>query len=204
MDIIGVVSELCGNDPETIVRNTANDNHTVTVYPMRSPMSAGILNYSTYFPFDRQECDLEFVAWSLSREDVYLAQDSDGIELSLELKRHGEWDIVSSRATDELETHETKVKFTIVIDRKPLFVIINMITPIILLFVLSIFTFKIPADIGERMGYTVTVWLSFAVFLTIVSGSLPQSSETTPVISTFVSCVSNSSVALEDTISHSP
>jgi hypothetical protein len=36
---------------------------------------------STYFPFDRQECDLEFVAWSLSREDVFLAQDSDGIEL---------------------------------------------------------------------------------------------------------------------------
>ena len=141
---------------------------------------------STYFPFDRQECDLEFVAWSLSREDVFLAQDSDGIELSPELKRHGEWEIVSSRATDELETHETKVKFTIVIDRKPLFVIINMITPIILLAVLNIFTFKIPADIGERMGYTVTVWLSFAVFLTIISGSLPQSSETTPIISIYV------------------
>jgi hypothetical protein len=44
MDTIGVVSELCGNDPEIIVRNTANDNHTVTVYPIRSPMSAGILN----------------------------------------------------------------------------------------------------------------------------------------------------------------
>jgi len=141
---------------------------------------------STYFPFDRQECDLEFVAWSLSREDVFLAQDSDGIELSPELKRNGEWEIVSSRATDELETHETKVKFTIVIERKPLFVIINMITPIILLSVLSIFTFKIPADIGERMGYTITVWLSFAVFLTIVSASLPQSLETTPIISIYI------------------
>lgn len=162
-----------------------SSNGMITWRPFQVFESKCVLD-STYFPFDRQECDLEFVAWSLSREDVILAQGFDGIELSPELKRHGEWEIVSSRATDELETDETKVKFTIVIKRKPLFVIINMIMPIILLAVLSIFTFKIPADIGERMGYTVTVWLSFAVFFTIVSGSLPQSSETTPIVSIYI------------------
>jgi hypothetical protein len=56
----------------------------------------------------------------------------------------------------------------------------------ILLSVLNIFTFQIPADIGERMGYTVTVWLSFAVFLTIISSSLPQCFDTVPVLSIMI------------------
>lgn len=141
---------------------------------------------STYFPFDRQTCDLVFVAWSLDRHDVFLAQYSDGIDISVELQSHGEWEIITSSATDEVESYETKVKFTIVIQRKPLFVIMNFVLPIILLSLLDIFTFKIPADIGERLGYTITVWLSFAVFLTIVSASLPQSSETVPIMSVYI------------------
>ncbi|XP_071151665.1 neuronal acetylcholine receptor subunit alpha-6-like [Mytilus edulis] len=141
---------------------------------------------STYFPFDRQTCDLVFVAWSLDRHDVFLAQYSDGIDISEELQSHGEWEIITSSATDEVESYETKVKFTIVIQRKPLFVIMNFVLPIILLSLLDIFTFKIPADIGERLGYTITVWLSFAVFLTIVSASLPQSSETVPIMSVYI------------------
>jgi heme A synthase len=39
---------------------------------------------------------------------------------------------------------------------------------------------------GERMGYTITVWLAFAVFLTIVSASLPKSSDTVPVLSVYI------------------
>ena len=70
--------------------------------------------------------------------------------------------------------------------REPLFVIINIIIPIILLSVLNIFTFQIPADMGERMGYTITVWLAFAVFLTIVSASLSKSSDTVPVLSVYI------------------
>ncbi|XP_076089841.1 uncharacterized protein LOC143061297 [Mytilus galloprovincialis] len=38
---------------------------------------------------------------------------------------------------------------------------LNMVLPLVLLSILNLFTFAIPADSGERMGYTVTVWLSF-------------------------------------------
>ncbi|CAG2239864.1 unnamed protein product [Mytilus edulis] len=64
--------------------------------------------------------------------------------------------------------------------------ILHIILPIILLALLDIFTFKIPADTGERLGYTITVWLSFAVFLTIVSDSLPQTSESVPIVSIYI------------------
>ncbi|CAC5403756.1 unnamed protein product [Mytilus coruscus] len=141
---------------------------------------------STYFPFDRQTCHLDFVAWSLSSKDVHITQGSKGIELADDLQRHGEWKILSSSALNLAESHETKVRFTIVIQRKPLYAIINYIMPILLLSILDIFTFKIPVDTGERIGYVITVWLAYAVFLTIISDSLPQSSESIPIVSIYI------------------
>ncbi|CAC5378276.1 unnamed protein product [Mytilus coruscus] len=141
---------------------------------------------SKYFPFDEHKCHIIFVSWSHSSEEIVLTQTSNGIELSDELESHGEWRITSSSATSEFKSLVSSVKFTIVIKRKPLYMIMNIILPIILLALLEIFTFKIPADTGERLGYTITVWLSFAVFLTIVSDSLPQSSESVPIVSTYI------------------
>ncbi|CAC5388592.1 unnamed protein product [Mytilus coruscus] len=111
---------------------------------------------------------------------------SDGINMIEAMESNGQWDVVSSSSSDETVSVETKVIFSIKMKRKPLFIVMNIIIPIILLSILNIFTFQIPADCGERMGYTITVWLSFAVFLTIVSASLPKSSDTTPVISIYI------------------
>ncbi|CAG2212168.1 unnamed protein product [Mytilus edulis] len=141
---------------------------------------------SKYFPFDEHKCHIIFVSWSHSSEDIVLTQTSNGIELSDQLESHGEWEITSSSATSEFESLVSSIKFTIVIKRKPLYMIMNIILPIILLALLDIFTFKIPADTGERLGYTITVWLSFAVFLTIVSDSLPQTSESVPIVSVYI------------------
>ncbi|XP_071141749.1 neuronal acetylcholine receptor subunit beta-4-like [Mytilus edulis] len=141
---------------------------------------------SKYFPFDEQKCHLIFVSWSHASDDITLTQSSNGIKLSEELNGHGEWEITSSSATSDLDGFISRVKFTIVIKRKPLYTIMNIILPIILLALLDIFTFKIPADTGERLGYTITVWLSFAVFLTIVSDSLPKTSDSVPIVSIYI------------------
>ncbi|VDI65362.1 Hypothetical predicted protein [Mytilus galloprovincialis] len=98
---------------------------------------------STYFPFDKQTCHLDFVAWSLSNKDVHITQGRMGIKLADDLQRHGEWKIISSTALNLAESHETKVRFTIVMQRKPLYAIMNYIMPILLLSILDIFTFKI-------------------------------------------------------------
>ncbi|VDI07546.1 Hypothetical predicted protein [Mytilus galloprovincialis] len=140
---------------------------------------------STYFPFDRQTCHLYFVARSLSERDVRLKRGS-GIELVDDLQSHGEWNIVSTSSLNLRNQYETKVRFTIVIQRKPLYAIMNYILPIILLSILGVFTFTIPVDTGERIGYVITVWLAFAVFLTIINDSLPKSSETIPIVSIYI------------------
>lgn len=141
---------------------------------------------STYFPFEKQSCDIDFVAWAFDESEVYLAVGTDGVNTEDATDSNGQWELVSSSIVSFSDEGVSQIRATLVIKRKPLFFIINIILPIVLLSILNIFTFQIPADIGERMGYTVTVWLSFAVFLTIISASLPQSSDTIPVLSIYI------------------
>ncbi|CAC5365222.1 unnamed protein product [Mytilus coruscus] len=125
--------------------------------------------------------------WSLSSKDVHITQGRKGIELADDLQRHVEWKILSSTALNHAESHETNVRFTIiVIRRKLLYAIMNYIILILLLSILNIFTFKIPVGTGERIGYVITVWLAYAVFLTIISDSLPQTSESIPIVSIYI------------------
>lgn len=53
----------------------------------------------------------------------------------------------------------------------------NMIIPILILGMLTGLVFLLPADSGERVGYAITSFLTFAVFLTMVSENLPKASD---------------------------
>jgi hypothetical protein len=58
--------------------------------------------------------------------------------------------------------------------------------PIIMLAVLNIFVFMLPSGCGEKASYAITVFLSFAVFLTIVASSLPQNSDVVALFAIYV------------------
>lgn len=137
-----------------------------------------------YFPFDKQTCYLKFIAWSSTKREVYIKAGTRGI--TLEMATNAEWDIVST-STDDISTNlETEVWFSLTLQRKPLYTLVNVILPVILLSFLNLFVFVLPADSGEKMSYSVTLYLSFAVFLTIINGSLPDSSESVPVLSLYL------------------
>ena len=129
-----------------------------------------------YFPFDEQTCDLVFVCWSYSYQEVNLTSGSDTIQYYDDFSSNGEWLVVGSSSLVENTGVEVKVTFSLTVKRKPHYFILNMMMPVLLLSVLNLFTFAIPCDSGERMSYSITVWLSFAVFLTVINANLPQSS----------------------------
>ncbi|KAH3751482.1 hypothetical protein DPMN_186041 [Dreissena polymorpha] len=52
--------------------------------------------------------------------------------------------------------------------------------------ILNICVFLLPTDSGEKAGFSITVFLAFAVFLTIVSSSLPQNSKSVALIAVFL------------------
>ncbi|XP_052075378.1 acetylcholine receptor subunit delta-like [Mytilus californianus] len=73
-----------------------------------------------------------------------------------------------------LGSHE--IVFTINLRRKPTYYIVNIIIPLIFLSILNSIVFINPADAVEKMSYSVTVFLSFAVYCTIIKAQLPVNS----------------------------
>ena len=135
-----------------------------------------------YFPFDKQNCTIEFGAWMLELDDIDVNVDGAvGLNLD-EYIESDEWVLESTNAwKTEAIAGGARVHFSMVLKRIPNHYIANILVPVLFLSVLINLTFAIPADSGEKLGYAMTVFLSFAVFLTIVSGSFPVTSSTSVI-----------------------
>ena len=62
------------------------------------------------------------------------------------------------------------------LQRRRSFYILNIILPVLFLSVTSSLTFALPSDSGEKMGLSITVLLAYAVYLTLVTDSMPDTS----------------------------
>lgn len=68
------------------------------------------------------------------------------------------------------------LNFHLKIKRRPTYVLISNVIPVILLSVLNVTVFILPNSCGEKVGYVITVFLSFAVLMTLVLATIPQNS----------------------------
>lgn len=145
------------------------------------------------FPFDTQNCTLKFGSWTydMSRLDLL----PDGIDTSTYMKNL-EWNLVKS----EVKRHEVKyaccpniypdVTFYIHFQRRSLFYVLNLIFPIGIITMLTIVTFVLPAESGERIGLSVTLMLATTVFMLLVAETTPDSSEGIPIVAVyFIFCM---------------
>ena len=139
----------------------------------------------SYFPFDIQECSMDFYVWGYSSEEVQIKLISDVIDTSF-LIEHGSWKLLNASAKVENVTSTSRVKFTFRLERKSQYVMLTIILPILFLCLLDVLVFVLPTESGERVSYAITVLLSIAVFMTIVSDTLPKKSEPLPRISYFL------------------
>lgn len=131
------------------------------------------------YPFDRQNCSIQVGTWYSVDEKIKLVKKFNELDLD-NYTPNEEWDIIYSNVTeipvvDEL--NYTDIQFSIVIDRKPLFYLYSTVLPILLLSVLNMVCFVVPVESGEKIGMTMAIFLTFAVFMTMISSSIPRSSE---------------------------
>ncbi|XP_054431718.1 acetylcholine receptor subunit beta isoform X2 [Pteronotus mesoamericanus] len=113
----------------------------------------------TYFPFDWQNCTMVFSSYSYDSSEVSLhtGLGPDGQERQ-EVHIHegtfienGQWEIIHkpSRLIQPRrggEGQREEVTFYLIIRRKPLFYLVNVIAPCILITLLAIFVFYLPPD----------------------------------------------------------
>lgn len=122
-----------------------------------------------------QECEIKFTAWSYKRSELDINMGNNGVTLN-EYSPNAAW-ILHSTSYKEINGQEAAVIFLVRLQRKPLFYLVNVLLPVIFLSALNVFSFCLPCESGERAGYGVTVFLSLAVFLTIIAAELPKNSD---------------------------
>ncbi|XP_062578866.1 neuronal acetylcholine receptor subunit beta-4-like [Saccostrea cucullata] len=137
------------------------------------------------FPFDRQECSIVFIAWNGDINSINITQGTNGMQLDDDLF-NGLWTLSNPTTEVIIEDDESKISFKMTLERKPKTYVINIIIPMMFLLILDVFTFALPVDSGEKMGYSVTVMLSMSIFMTIVASLLPPTSSSTSYVEIYI------------------
>ncbi|XP_036176547.1 acetylcholine receptor subunit delta isoform X2 [Myotis myotis] len=106
---------------------------------------------------------------------------------------NGEWEIVHRPARINMDPsapldspNHQDITFYLIIRRKPLFYIINILVPCVLISFMINLVFYLPADCGEKTSMAISVLLAQSVFLLLISKRLPATSIAIPLIGKFL------------------
>ena len=129
----------------------------------------------TYYPFDRQTCSFSYTPWGFTAQELKLETSRNEWDRS-SYQESGEWEIETTNTEVFNDNNQSYLKLTISIIRKPLYFAFNIVIPILVLCLLNGTVFLLPAESGERVGFSVTCFLSFVVLLNMIMDILPRSS----------------------------
>jgi hypothetical protein len=179
--------------PLLTIGNSYDDNNYIYKDDMiKRVLYNGIMNWNaaknfevtcqadvSKYPFDTHECFLMIVPFGYHESEIYVSHVEDHVRTDWNTP-HETREIVNTDVTNK--GNPQRLHFYLKLKRQRMCFLLNLILPICLMSILNVFVFLLPADSGERVGYTITVLLAIAVFLTISSDSLPATSN--PRIST--------------------
>lgn len=131
-----------------------------------------------YYPFDVHSCNVKFITLDHVFNEILLVP-----ELKLDVyENYGEWDLFDSVVDSNFFDLFSCAVYKFKIKRRPEFSILTVCIPILCLGLLNACVFLIPPECGERISYAITVLLSFAVFMTIVSTVMPKNTDPVPIL----------------------
>uniref|UniRef100_A0A8C5PNU6 Cholinergic receptor nicotinic gamma subunit n=1 Tax=Leptobrachium leishanense TaxID=445787 RepID=A0A8C5PNU6_9ANUR len=151
----------------------------------------------TYFPFDWQNCSLVFQSQTYSANEIELLlteEDGETVEWIVidpeAFTENGEWAIKHIPAKKILNHQFTpddvnyqEIVFFLIIQRKPLFYVINIIVPCVLISFVSILVYFLPAKAGgQKCTVSINILLAQTVFLFLIAQKIPETSTSVPLI----------------------
>ncbi|OWF50616.1 Neuronal acetylcholine receptor subunit alpha-7 [Mizuhopecten yessoensis] len=141
------------------------------------------------FPFDEQTCQVQIGSW---QTPVWIQRIADtGRSLNeIGYEKNGEWEIIGRITQPEYNENLriSYVTYEIHFRRHFLYPVINTLFPVVLLSFLNTLVFLLPARSGEKMTLSISVFLSFTVFLTVFNDMMPKLSTTISYLSIYL-CV---------------
>lgn len=174
------------------VVNRANVRYDGTVFwnPPGSFRSSCLIDIS-FFPFDEQECKMKFGTWTYDGDTVDLQPLYGRVERE-HYRPNGEWEIMEA----PVERHAVKypccvetyldVTYYFVLHRNPLFYVITLVIPCILITLMAVLVFYLPSDAQEKITLCISVLLALIVFLLLIPDLIPPTSKTIPLIGQYM------------------
>ncbi|XP_075242446.1 acetylcholine receptor subunit beta-type unc-29-like [Convolutriloba macropyga] len=151
----------------------------------------------TNFPFDTQHCTVIVGSWHYLSNEVMMVCNSCSscsvckreVICDSEYLRDNLWSLESKLCSEKTTEGSRGPYSTLIISftfkRLSSFYVKNLIIPHTLILFLSTLIFFIPGEVGEKIGFGITVTLTIVVNLSIVSEFLPHSSTSYPKLYQF-------------------
>lgn len=145
--------------------------------------------YMKFWPFDKQQCHVSFFAFGYMNTKVKLSVSDEAVNTRYYVK-NSEWTLLADSIVYEVDNScdITVIRFYFKLMRQASFYMLTVILPINGIGGLTCMVFLLPSESGERVGYSITIMLSLAVFLTVTSDSLPKTADPAPMLCVYIFC----------------
>ncbi|XP_046325861.1 ligand-gated ion channel 4-like isoform X2 [Haliotis rufescens] len=140
-----------------------------------------------HFPFDEQNCSMEFSSWTYDATSLNIMNVGEEGDTSNYIPST-EWNLVQYVQKRDPVLFSCCpepyifMKYFVLIKRRPLFYLFNMVMPCVLITMVALLGFYMPNDSGEKISMGITTLLSMTVFLMIVAEQMPPTSDLLPLI----------------------
>uniref|UniRef100_A0A3Q1IL23 5-hydroxytryptamine (serotonin) receptor 3A n=1 Tax=Anabas testudineus TaxID=64144 RepID=A0A3Q1IL23_ANATE len=185
-------------------------NHTGSIRWDRMLRLVSACNLEIFsFPFDVQNCTFTFGSYMHTIKDVRVSPALTFKEMSLNSKRYleasGEWelvDILGDASILQFGVDEWDIiTFWVVIKRRPVLYVVNLLIPSSFLMLIDILSFYLPPHSVDRASFKMTLILGYTVFLLIMNDLLPSTANGTPIIGIYFSvCLALMVISLLETV----
>nr|WUR05314.1 nicotinic acetylcholine receptor alpha 4 subunit [Orius laevigatus] len=199
--------------PDIVLYNNADGNFEVTLATKATIYHQGLVEWKPpaiykssctidveYFPFDEQTCVLKFGSWTYDGFKVDLRhmdekQGSNVVEVGVDLSEFYmsvEWDILEVPAVRNERFYTCcdepylDITFNITMRRKTLFYTVNIIIPCMGISFLTVLTFYLPSDSGEKVTLSISILISLHVFFLLVVEIIPPTSLVVPLLGKYL------------------
>ena len=131
--------------------------------------------------------------------DLQIYKKTSGVDTDL-FKENTVWELISARAQKNLIHYKccqypyVDITYSFEFRRKPLYYIMTIVFPSMLLSLLTSISFIFPADSGERVSLVISVLLGVVVFMLLVNDRTPVTSDSVPIITQFFNCIGAATV----------
>ena len=139
------------------------------------------------FPFDEQTCHVAIGSWTYSGHKINMSYSERNAVLN-DYIRNGEWDVKSAILGHNFRYYlpgnipYPDVTLTLKIKRRPLYYGLQLILPLAVISMLTIFSFILPLKSETQISIVITLVVAISVYSIIISSALPETSDSASVL----------------------